>query len=59
MHMLDAALKACDPELRQILMSNVVVTGGGSLLTGLTERLAHELKNHYPYVSRRLCVAYD
>ncbi|TRM68368.1 actin family [Schizophyllum amplum] len=49
MDMLSAALKACDPELRQVLMSNVVVTGGGSLLSGFTERLAHELKGHFPY----------
>ena len=40
--------------MRQVLLSNVVLTGGGSLLTGFADRLASELSrilNHVRYYS--------
>ncbi|PPQ79564.1 hypothetical protein CVT25_003446 [Psilocybe cyanescens] len=43
------ALRACDPELRQVLMGNVVLTGGGSLFSGLADRLANELTRTFPH----------
>ncbi|KIY49570.1 Actin/actin-like protein [Fistulina hepatica ATCC 64428] len=43
------ALRACDVELRQVLMASIVVTGGGSLLSGLVDRLDTELKQRFPY----------
>lgn len=47
------SLRACDPELRQVLMGNVVLTGGGSLFAGFSERLASELSRTFPHV--RVC----
>lgn len=44
------ALRACDPELRQVLMGNVVLTGGGSLFTGFADRLSTELTRSFPHV---------
>jgi len=43
------ALRACDPELRQVLVSNVVLTGGGSLFSGFVDRLANELGRTFPH----------
>ncbi|KAJ3778363.1 actin-related protein Arp4p [Lentinula raphanica] len=43
------SLKACDPELRQVLISNVVLTGGGSLFSGLADRLGAELARSFPH----------
>ncbi|KAJ3377773.1 Actin-like 6A [Entophlyctis sp. JEL0112] len=40
-----AALTACDPELRATLFSNVVVTGGNSLLPGFIERLNNTMSH--------------
>uniref|UniRef100_A0A0W0F8H9 Uncharacterized protein n=1 Tax=Moniliophthora roreri TaxID=221103 RepID=A0A0W0F8H9_MONRR len=45
------SLRACDPELRQVLMGNVVLTGGGSLFTGFADRLNNELSRSFPHVS--------
>ena len=47
------ALRACDPELRQVLMGNVVLTGGGSLFAGFADRLSTELIRSFPHV--RVC----
>lgn len=44
------AFRTCDPELRQVLMGNVVLTGGGSLLNGFSERLASELSRSFSHV---------
>ena len=41
---------ACDPDMRQVLMGNVVLAGGGSLLAGLAERLNNELVRNFPHV---------
>ncbi|KAF8803902.1 actin-related protein Arp4p [Phlegmacium glaucopus] len=43
------ALRACDPELRQVLMGNVVLTGGGSLFAGFADRLSTELTRSFPH----------
>ncbi|KAI0346919.1 Actin/actin-like protein [Trametopsis cervina] len=40
------ALAACDPDIRQVLLGNVVLTGGGSLLSGLADRLSSELQRN-------------
>jgi actin-like protein 6B len=36
--------------MRQVLMGNVVLTGGGSLFAGLGERLNNELVRNFPHV---------
>ncbi|KAH8830247.1 actin family [Flagelloscypha sp. PMI_526] len=41
--LMQEALRACDPEIRNNLCQHVVLTGGGSLLHGLSERLNFEL----------------
>ncbi|KAG6820436.1 hypothetical protein H0H93_000432 [Arthromyces matolae] len=41
--------RSCDAELRQVLSSNVVVTGGGTLFTGFTDRLQSELTRGFPH----------
>ncbi|KAF8204956.1 actin-related protein Arp4p [Pholiota molesta] len=43
------ALRACDPELRQVLTGNVVLTGGGSQFTGFADRLATEVTRMFPH----------
>ncbi|KAF5388200.1 hypothetical protein D9615_000199 [Tricholomella constricta] len=42
-------LRSCDAELRQVLSSNVVVTGGGTLFTGFVDRLVSELTRSFPH----------
>ncbi|KAI0771894.1 actin-like protein Arp4p [Trametes elegans] len=44
------SIQACDPDLRGVLMGNVVLTGGGSLFSGFAERLSNELTRQFPVV---------
>ncbi|EMD40548.1 hypothetical protein CERSUDRAFT_111146 [Gelatoporia subvermispora B] len=44
------SLAACDPDLRQVLMGNVVLSGGGSQFPGLADRLNVELTRTFPHV---------
>jgi len=46
------AVLACDPEVRRELMGNVVLTGGGSALRALPERLGAELAGVAPIGTR-------
>ncbi|KAI0269245.1 actin-related protein Arp4p [Gloeopeniophorella convolvens] len=48
--LISQALAACDPDMRQVLMGNVVLVGGGSLFAGLGERLNNELVRNFPHV---------
>ncbi|KAI0786343.1 brg1-associated factor b [Abortiporus biennis] len=48
--LISTSLAACDPDLRQVLMGNVVLTGGGSLFPGFLERLSTELSRHFTHV---------
>ncbi|KAH6915145.1 brg1-associated factor b [Coprinopsis sp. MPI-PUGE-AT-0042] len=48
-HLVTEALRACDPELRQVLVSNIVLTGGGSLFSGLADRLSVEMTRSFPH----------
>jgi len=36
--------------MRQVLMGNVVLSGGGSLFAGFNERLSNELSRNFPHV---------
>ncbi|KAG8885179.1 NuA4 histone acetyltransferase subunit [Tulasnella sp. 331] len=40
-----SSLRATEPDLRPNLFNNVVLTGGGSLLPGMGDRLSYELQN--------------
>ena len=46
--LIQSCLSLVDVDIRPHLLSNVVVTGGGSLLYGFTDRLNHELMALYP-----------
>ncbi|EIN10671.1 actin-like protein Arp4p [Punctularia strigosozonata HHB-11173 SS5] len=48
--LVSSSLANCDPDMRQILLANVVVTGGGSLFAGFNERLTNELTTHFANV---------
>ncbi|KAG5646409.1 hypothetical protein DXG03_003459 [Asterophora parasitica] len=41
--------RSCDTELRQVLSSNVVVTGGGTLFNGFVDRLSSELGRSFSH----------
>jgi actin-related protein len=55
--LISESLRACDPELRQVLLGNVVLTGGGSLFSGFGDRLAAELTRTFPHVRAFLIAA--
>jgi actin-related protein len=38
--------------MRQILLGNIVLTGGGTLFAGFNERLTNELTAHFPNVGQ-------
>jgi len=42
------SLHKCDADIRSALMSNVIITGGNSLISGFTERLVAELQKRTP-----------
>lgn len=46
-----SSIHSCDPDLRGVLMGNVVLTGGGSFFAGFADRLAAELQRQFPVVS--------
>ncbi|KAI4129565.1 MAG: hypothetical protein LQ347_003732, partial [Umbilicaria vellea] len=46
--LIQSSLSQVDVDIRPHLLSNVVVTGGSSLLYGFTDRLNHELMALYP-----------
>lgn len=42
------SLQACDVDTRSALLHNVILTGAGSLIKDLPERLQHDLQTAYP-----------
>ncbi|KAH8113415.1 actin-related protein Arp4p [Phellopilus nigrolimitatus] len=44
------SLSACDPDLRTVLLANIVLSGGGSLFAGLADRLHNELARNFPHM---------
>lgn len=48
--LISSALSACDPDLRQVLLGNIVLTGGGSMLSGFADRLSSELQRNVSHV---------
>jgi len=47
--LISASINSCDPDLRQVLLSNVVLSGGGSLFAGFADRLHNELNRIFPH----------
>ncbi|EGO27381.1 hypothetical protein SERLADRAFT_460685 [Serpula lacrymans var. lacrymans S7.9] len=48
--LLSDSLRGCDQDLRQVLMGNIVLTGGGSLFAGFSDRLENELSRNFAHV---------
>ena len=57
--MVSAALNAVDVEIRPQLLSHIVLTGGGSLIGNLGERISQELVAMYPNPRVRIYAAPD
>jgi actin-related protein 4 len=55
--MIRASLSHIDVDIRPLMLANVVVTGGSSLIPGLTERLNNELQRMFPSTRVRLQAA--
>ena len=49
--MVSECIRACDTDTRRDLWGNIIVTGGTSLLPGLTERLQFRLNELVPQMS--------
>jgi len=49
-------IRSCDTDMRRELWGGVVVSGGGSLLPGLTERLNAQLCEMVPQMSMKVRV---
>lgn len=50
--LLSKSLNALDVDMRGVLLGNIVLTGGGSLFAGLSERLHNDLQRTIPNVRR-------
>ncbi|KIP12851.1 hypothetical protein PHLGIDRAFT_61308, partial [Phlebiopsis gigantea 11061_1 CR5-6] len=48
--LISSSLAACDPDMRQVLLNNIVLTGGGSMLAGFADRLNSELQRNVSHV---------
>lgn len=55
--MIKSSVMAVDMDLRMHLLSNVVVTGGTSLINGFTDRLHNELISQFPGAKIRIMAA--
>ncbi|OAL54850.1 Actin/actin-like protein [Pyrenochaeta sp. DS3sAY3a] len=52
--LVQAAVQQVDADQRPLLLSNIIVTGGSSLLYKFTERLAYEMNSIYPSTRNKL-----
>ncbi|KZV75422.1 brg1-associated factor b [Peniophora sp. CONT] len=52
--LLSKSLNALDADMRGVLLTNIVLTGGGSLFAGLSERLQSELQRQMPNVAIKM-----
>lgn len=51
------SIASCDADVQSILSSNIIVTGGSSLLPGLLDRLEWELKTQAPGMKFKITAA--
>ena len=56
-HMMHQTLTKCDPDIRKDLLQNALLTGAGSLFTGMPERLHRELTALLPTVLKPRIIA--
>jgi len=47
--LISSSINSCDPDLRQVLLSNVVLGGGGSSFAGFADRLNNELNRNFAH----------
>lgn len=55
--MIRTSLSHIDVDIRPLMLSNVVITGGSSLIPGLTDRLNNELQRMFPSTRVRIQAA--
>lgn len=48
-HLISESLRNCDADLREVLLSNVVLTGGTSMFSGFADRLGTELVRNFTH----------
>jgi actin-related protein len=56
-HLLHETIRACSTDLRKDLFSNIVLAGGGSLVSGLPDRLENEIVLLAPATQRVKVIA--
>lgn len=42
-----SSINRCEPEIREVLLKNIVISGGNTCVNGFKERLEHELASHF------------
>lgn len=55
-NLIQRTLENTEPDIRAALLANVVLTGGGSLMQGMSDRIFNELQKKYPAVSVLLAI---
>lgn len=48
--LVERCINSLEPDLRAALLANVVLTGGGTLLSGMADRVFYEIQRLYPSV---------
>lgn len=50
-NLIQRTLDNSEPDIRAALLANVVLTGGGTLMQGMGDRIFNELQKKYPAVN--------
>ena len=57
--LITSSIGQCELDLRQVLLGNVVLTGGGSLFAGFADRLANDMGRAFQHVSVSFALGVD
>ena len=57
--LITSSIGQCELDLRQVLLGNVVLTGGGSLFAGFADRLANDMGRAFQHVSATFALGID